>query len=296
MNTIIKATGISVDPSIHSAIEHAVRAAKHCIENAGIDVQDISYLLNVGIYRDQNIVEPSIGALIQKGIGLNPDFLRFPVDSTAFSTDLMNGASGALNAMQVADALFKTGLKGYVLVVSSDAHPSGEPADGFPVQPAGAAFLLAPSEEKGGFQHFQFHDTQDAYIGQSSYVDFKKHGTEASHTITIDTDENFYRDLKQFAVDKARQFIHENHVDLNQTAIVAPAFDAEFANDVAREVGATQDKIVDVWEKCGNPHTSTFGIGYHLLQESQKHKDCRQVLFIGAGAGLSTSCALYQCA
>ena len=77
MNTMIKATGISTNPDINSSIEHAIIAAKDCIASANIDMQEIDFLFNVGIYRDDNMNEPSMAALIQKGIGINIMHLRY---------------------------------------------------------------------------------------------------------------------------------------------------------------------------------------------------------------------------
>lgn len=291
MHAVIKATGISTDITITSSLEHAAIAARNCIQSAGIDVQEVNYLFNVGIYRDQNMVEPSMAALIQKRIGLNLDFLRFPVNSTAFSTDLMNGAAGAINALHVTDALFKNGRPGYVLVVSSDTHPSENPVEGFPITPCGAAFLLAPGNGEKGFTHFSFKTSPGDYIGESSYVDFENHGINGRNVIAIDHATDFHQRALDFAAVTARDFLEQHDINPATVALVSSAFNATFATDLATRLAISS--VINVWEKQGNPHTSAFGIGYHALLARGVPTSCEHILFVGAGAGLTANCALY---
>ena len=104
MNAVIQATAVVVDRSIRSSIGLAAAAGTQCIERAGIAVDDVDLLINVGVYRDNNMVEPAMAALIQKQIGINLDYVKSPSRKAAFGVDLMNGACGVLNAMQVARA------------------------------------------------------------------------------------------------------------------------------------------------------------------------------------------------
>lgn len=59
----------------------------------------IDLLVNVGVYRDNNLCEPSVCALIQHQLGmcLNPE--QAATGSMVFSFDLMNGACGLINAL-----------------------------------------------------------------------------------------------------------------------------------------------------------------------------------------------------
>ena len=70
MGAIIQATGISTDKTIKSSIEHASLAGNRCIEQSGVSRLDIGLVINVGIYRDQNMFEPGMAALIQKELGV----------------------------------------------------------------------------------------------------------------------------------------------------------------------------------------------------------------------------------
>ncbi|MES2662889.1 MAG: hypothetical protein V4629_06270 [Pseudomonadota bacterium] len=294
MRAVIVAAGISIDPNINSSIEHAVIAAKNCIATSNIDTQDIDYLFNVGIYRDSNMVEPSMAALIQKGIGLNLDFLKFSVKTPAFSTDIMNGASGAINAIHIADALFKSGKKGYVLIVSSDVHPSNKVIEGFSVRPNGAAILLAPSSHSNGFHQFSFQDARKAVVGENSYLNFNNQQLSGRTSITIETKPDYYQILLESTKSIAKQFCEKYKLDLNHTALIAPSFTQDFATQLGETIGVPSDFVINLWSKYGNTHTSVFGIGYYEFLNSNILEQCTNLLFVGAGASLNTGCALYK--
>jgi 3-oxoacyl-[acyl-carrier-protein] synthase-3 len=55
--------------SRHSALHLAVSAAKSCLHEARRDADDVDLLVNAGIYRDRNLGEPALAALIQEDIG-----------------------------------------------------------------------------------------------------------------------------------------------------------------------------------------------------------------------------------
>ena len=142
MGTIIKATGICTDKSIKSSNQHAIEAGRQCVERAGIDVNNIDLVINVGIYRDQNMLEPAMAAFIQKGVGIKPDYAKDQPYRAAFSLDMMNSACGVINAIQTADAILKSRQIKYALIVSSDAHPSNKELESFPYATVGEAFEL----------------------------------------------------------------------------------------------------------------------------------------------------------
>ena len=75
MGTIIDRLGITRGGwrSRHSALHLAVAAAKSCLHEARRDADDLDLLVNAGIYRDKNLGEPALAALIQEDIGANPE-------------------------------------------------------------------------------------------------------------------------------------------------------------------------------------------------------------------------------
>src|SRR6476646_4144712 len=74
----------------HSALHLAVTTAKDCLRRAGLSPHDIDLLVNAGIYRDRNLGEPALAAMIQEDIGANPEDPHAGSHGT-FSFDVMNG-------------------------------------------------------------------------------------------------------------------------------------------------------------------------------------------------------------
>src|ERR1700737_1405566 len=106
----------------HSALRLAVAAAKTCLERAGRDSDDVDLLINAGIYRDRNLAEPALAALIQEDIGANPEDPHDDAHGT-FSFDISNGTCGVLTALQIADGFLRSRTIDRALIVASDANP-----------------------------------------------------------------------------------------------------------------------------------------------------------------------------
>jgi 3-oxoacyl-[acyl-carrier-protein] synthase-3 len=90
MGTIIRSTGICKDPSNLSILDLAESAGEQCIASAGIDKKDIDLVISTGIYRDDNVVEPAMAALIQQRLGIN---LKIDWNHRTFAFDILNGCA-----------------------------------------------------------------------------------------------------------------------------------------------------------------------------------------------------------
>ena len=64
-------------------------------------------LINAGIYRDRNMAEPALAALIQADIGAHPEDPH-PDSHGTFSFDVANGVCGVLTALQIADGFLRS--------------------------------------------------------------------------------------------------------------------------------------------------------------------------------------------
>ncbi len=296
MSTKIISTGVSLDNTLHSAIKHAVHAANVCINKAGIDIQEIDYLINVGVYRDDNLIEPSIAALIQKQLGLNLDYVKHPVERAAFSFDLMNGGGGVLNAMQVADALFATDRAKYILITSSDAHPASADAKAFPFTEAGGAILLASSDDPDkGLQACSFYSSDDDYVGTKTYVDYQQQGLNSKSDITIKTDINFEAELLNFTFENCRSFLIQNNINPTQVLLIASQISSQFVSSLGQKLEIPDQGVMKLHDRFGDPHTSSFALGLDCNGTSlSSDNHYEYILFVGAGAGIQCGCALYK--
>ena len=135
----------------HSALRLAVKAAKHCLHEAGRSADDVDLLINAGIYRDHNLAEPALAAMIQEDIGANPEDPHGSAHGT-FSFDISNGSCGVLTALQIVDGFLKSRSIDLALVVASDADPGHGMSEKFPFSPTGTAFLCDWSDDDRGLE------------------------------------------------------------------------------------------------------------------------------------------------
>lgn len=293
MGTAIKATAVSTDPAVHSSVEHASIAATEVLRAGGVRPEQVDLLINAGVYRDENMVEPAMSALIQKRVGINLDYVKDPVPNAGLSFDLMNGACGVLNAVQVAGAFLATGSARYALVVSSDAHPSGERDHDFPYATVGAAMLLERSVD-GGFGPLRTASSATDGAGVAGFSDMSSAGTAGRSTIVIRRDDDHTARLLAFAAAEARAYAAAEGLDLADTLLVASQPTPTFAADLAGLLGIGADAVVTVDGVDGDPHSSALTFAYHQAIADGRAGRYPTALFVAAGAGPTVACATYR--
>jgi len=296
MGIIIKATSIIEDVENQGSVELTVKAAKQCIASAGISMEDIGILINLGIYKEDNIGEPAMAALIQKQLRLNADPVKqSPAEKTTFCFDLLNGSCGFLNAMQVLGPIMKNDQIKYALIVSSDVHPSRNQVTDFPYSPYGAAVIVTHvSEENKGFKNIAIKTSKnDGYTGVFGYHDFLKCGKEGRHHVIVEIDDDYINRLQKFAVKTVKEYIDSEKIDLSNVKLISSEPVKDFGKDIAKMIGLNEDLVVKIHETHGDPHTAALSIGYHLALNQNKIKEGDKVLFVGASSGLTSACGLY---
>lgn len=90
-----------------------VKAAKVAIERAGIDKDDIDFIVFATLSPDYYF--PGPGVLVQRDLGIK----------TVGALDVRNQCSGFVYAISIADQYIKTGMYKNVLVIGSELHSHG---------------------------------------------------------------------------------------------------------------------------------------------------------------------------
>ncbi|MGW2552880.1 hypothetical protein [Streptomyces sp. NPDC001635] len=315
MATVISSAALAPPDGSGSSIEHAAAAGRACLDQAGMSASDVDVLINVGVYRDSNIVEPSVAALIQKRLGINLDYLHSPDRRAAFSFDLMNGACGVLNAVQAASALLSTGGARRVMVVSADTHPSMDPSRAgvaqFPYASTGAALLLEQTDDTRGFGRVHHWCLPGGGHGVNGYVPLSDVGAEGRNSIVVDRDDDVLDRMLDLAADSVRAVLTaedtgaaENvvgvaeavraRVALDRTLLVTSQPSPTFAAGLAKRLGLASDAAVTVEGVRGDPHTSALVYGYRQAWDTGHLAGYDQVLFVAVGAGLTSAASLYR--
>ncbi|MGW2187724.1 hypothetical protein [Streptomyces sp. NPDC001719] len=305
MATVITSTAVGHPDDESSSIGYAAATGRACLERAGLAAADVDVLINVGVYRDSNIVEPSVAALIQKRIGINLDYLHAADKRAAFSFDLMNGAGGMLNAVQAARALLTTDSARRVLVVSSDTHPSKDPGKAgtgtFPYASTGAAMLLERTDDARGFGRV-FHQSLPGAHGVNGYLPLKEAGCEGRNTIVVDRDADVLERMLDLAVSSARRILAaEEAMDpdgaqtaLDRTLLITSQPSPDFAARLTKRLGLASDAAVTVEGLRGDPHTSALVHGLEQAQGAARLAGHDRILFLTVGAGLTSAAVLYH--
>ena len=285
MSVRILNIGLSQPDNNKGYLEHAKSAGDNCLANSDVGKDEIDLLINVGNYRDNNMCEPSMAVLIQHELGINLNPLTHPVKAHTFSFDLLNGAGGLLNALQVADAILSTKGGRYALLVSGDSHPSTKEHPDFPFNHSSAAVLIE-RVNTGGFAAFAFK-TSDEFQGNMGYLDLDIHGLQSRTSVIVEGTSNGELTL-QLATDVVREYIQTHTIDTENTLLLALHTDAQFAQNLSQNVNiplATQST------KFSQLHTA--GIGF-ALEELLKENVTSNILCVVISSGITIGCTLYQ--
>ncbi|MFJ1703809.1 hypothetical protein [Kitasatospora sp. NPDC088346] len=301
MTTVIRAASAIAAPTDGqaAAVLLAGRASRACLAEARISPDAVGALINVGVYREHNTFEPAVGALVQKEVGINLDYLAHPVAGAAFSFDLMNGACGVLNAVQVAQAMLLTGSTERVLITAADVHPGGraELDDDYPYADLGAALLLERSATAdGGFGPVRTAGS-DEDSATAGYLPTAGMGAGGRARITVRRDHGFAEQLLDLAVDTAAEYARTEGLDLRRTLVVSSRPTADFAQRLAGRLGLPESSVLapDAPDGAeGLPHTAAPILGYLRAVDQGLPADVDQILFVAVGAGPSAVCVSYR--
>jgi 3-oxoacyl-[acyl-carrier-protein] synthase-3 len=270
----------------HSALHLAVAAAKTCLHRAGRDPDDVDLLVNAGIYRDRNLGEPALAALIQQDIGANPEDPHADAHGT-FSFDIANGTCGVLTALQIVDGFLRSHTINCALVVASDADPGHGMSEHFPFSPVGAALLCDWTDD-------------DCGLGRVHWANVPDDGENFGATVGFDDVRNVLRFSGSAAMDEqfaaagaqvARDCLDESSLRLSDVDLIAAAPARRgYRAALAAHLGVPVERITVADDE--RMHTASLAASLH---DGADHlRAGASVLLIAAGAGVTAGAALYR--
>ena len=269
----------------HSALRLAVTAAKTCLAAAQRDAADVDLLINAGIYRDKNLGEPALAALIQEDVGANPEDPHDDAHGT-FSFDIANGTCGVLNALQIADGFLRSRTIDCALITASDADPGRGMSERFPFSPVGAALLCNWTDDDCGLG--AVHWASDPDDGESFRATV---GSDARNVLRIRESPELDKRLAIVATRAAIGCLDESRVALADVDVViaSPARHG-FRTALATHLGMPLERVVvDDDEKT---HTASLAAA---LDRALNHVPIgARVMLVAAGAGITAGAALYR--
>jgi 3-oxoacyl-[acyl-carrier-protein] synthase-3 len=294
MGTVIRASGISEVDNDRGSVEHATQAIQRCVEAAGIDLQSVDLLVNIGIYRDNNMCEPSMCSQIQHELGLFMEPSPSAVPGGTFSFDLMNGACGFLMGVKVVSAALSHGTAKRAIIVSSDAHPTGKKTPDFPHTHCGAAVLLEQEAVSGrGFGKILARTKDIGHDGARGMVNLLQAGNRSRYEIWVTQDDDYVEQLLALSLETASAYLEDHAIPPSECKLLTSQPSPDFARHLGQGLGIVGHRCLVLDEAMGDPHTSAAPLGYHLAWERGLIEEGDCILFVNAGSGLTVVCGSY---
>ncbi|MBF6134846.1 hypothetical protein IU501_17775 [Nocardia otitidiscaviarum] len=281
MSTAIVSAAVCTDQDTGSFFELASRAGRTCLEQAGVSPNRIGMVINAGVFRDSNISEPAVAALIQKRLDIGLEYVSGNVP--AFSFDLMNGATGVLHAFMAAQCFLAPGEVEYAMVVAGDTHPSMiRDRDDFPYAASGAAVLLRSDTEAGGFGRPHTSEV-DGSAPPTAWVDLESAGTDGRNALTVRAGTG---DPLELADRVVRACLADEGIDAadfatGKAVLLAPAPVAGFRERLAYRLGIPVAALAGVDPALGDPFSAAPVHVYTQAAASGLLEGVRTVLFLG---------------
>lgn len=270
----------------HSALHLATATAAACLQHAGQDPDSVDLLVNAGIYRDRNLGEPALAALIQDDIGANPEDPHGAAHGT-FSFDIANGTCGVLTALQIVDGFLTSRTIDCALVVASDADPGHGMSEHFPFSPVGAAVLCRWTDDDAGLSRVHWTNRPDSGDHFRATVGLVDHRNVLRFTESAEMDAQFAAAAAQAATDCLRaSSLSLDDVD----AIVAAPARRGYRAALADRLGIAADRIV----VAADERTHTAALAAALERAVERIPARSQVLIVAAGAGITAGAAIYR--
>jgi 3-oxoacyl-[acyl-carrier-protein] synthase-3 len=166
---------------------------------------------------------------------------------------------------------------------------------GFPYAPLGAAMLLQRSEgDHRGFGRLHVRASDGDFVGVKGYLASAKAANEGRHRMTIDEDAGYKDRLLDHVTESVRDYVAAEKIALDRTLLVTSQPTPDFGARIAKRLDVAESAAVRITDVDDDPHSSALTLGYHRALTSAQHTAFDQILFVAAGAGLTSACALYR--
>ena len=289
MGTTIEAVAVARGGRHRSgALRLADRAAKACLDAAKVPPHDVDLLINSGLYRDRNLGEPALAALIQEDVAMNPEDPH-PGGHGTFSFDVANGACGVLTALQISDRFLRAGTIRRALLVASDADPGHHLAPSFPFDAAGGAVTCTYEPGDRGVVDVLWGTWPDGGESWRATV-----STDTGRNqLRLDVDDGFYERAGIAAAKVSVELLDAAMTAVSDLSIViaAPAH-ADFVQAFASHSGIDEERVLVASDSGW--HTVTFVGALQQAYEEGLLTRNGTALFVCAGSGITAGAALYR--
>jgi 3-oxoacyl-[acyl-carrier-protein] synthase III len=276
-------------------------AARACLTHAGRQPGDVDILINAGIYREDNMGEPALAALIQEDIGANLG--QPPVGGHGtFSFDLMNGTCGVISAIRLETSLLSSGIFRLGAIVTSDVDPKpGDPGTA-PFRWAGGAMLLRDDDGVAGFTDFHtqtFPEYEDLFVSGLVWQQrrgFRLPGRTAGQSqMVLERKPGYHARMVDCAEEATNRFLRRLGMGIDEIDLLIPAPAAsDFLDRLRLRLGVPGDRVAYTAEDLADAYTTAPIAAVQAAIKSGRLAEARNTLMLAAGAGITVALALYR--
>jgi 3-oxoacyl-[acyl-carrier-protein] synthase III len=279
--------------AVVDTIELARRAAEDCLAGSSFDRSEIELLLSVGQYRSEFVAEPAAATLTACHLKMNDD--SEPQDERrTLAFDVLNGATGFLNACCLASGLIRAKSYRQIMVVASETdHIQDASADKrLGVAAAGSAVILNRSTDPhSGFGGFLFRDYTEHIDSLSSSV----HLEPGRVRVTVDRSPDLEDRYLECICDAVVELLEREGLDKAEVKVVfPPQISPTFVSRLSEVLGLQEAKFVDVAEEDGDLFTSSTPFALKRVHRQAMVSPGDVGLIINVGAGIAVGCAVYH--
>ncbi|MFE2999965.1 hypothetical protein ACFXG4_33810 [Nocardia sp. NPDC059246] len=280
MSTAIVSAAVCTDADTGSYFELAARAGAQALAAAEVSADRVGLVVNAGVFRDSNIAEPAVAALIQKRLEVGLEYATGRVP--AFSFDLLNGGTGVVHALMAAQCFTGLGDVEYALIVAGDTHPSTErDREDFPYAASGAAILLHSSDSAGGFGRIYTTETPGA-LTPTAWADLDAAGTGGRTALTVRTETGDPLALAEAALREclAGEGLEPSDFATGGAVLLAPAPVPGFRERVAYRIGVPSVAVAGIDPFVGDPYSAGPVHAYLSAATQGMLDEARAVVFL----------------
>ncbi|MFA7446749.1 MAG: beta-ketoacyl-ACP synthase III [Flavobacteriaceae bacterium] len=277
-----------------------VKAAEVAIQRAGINKEDIDFLIFATLSPDYYF--PGPGVLVQRDLGLK----------TVGALDVRNQCSGFVYAISVADQFIKTGMYKNILVIGSEIHSRGldmtTRGRGVSVifgDGAGAAILSREEDLSKGVLSTHLHS--EGQFAEELALIAPGMGKRWVKDILADNnpdDESYYPYMNgQFvfknAVVRFSEVINEglqaNNLQVSDINMLIPhQANLRISQFIQQKFKLTDDQVYNNIQKYGNTTAASIPIALTEAWEQGKIKEGDLVVLAAFGSGFTWGSAIIR--
>jgi len=297
----------------------ALPASRDAIADAGLEPSDIDYMVFATMTPDHYF--PGSGPLLQRSLGLR----------TIPCLDIRQQCAGFIYALQLADAVIRSGQARHVLVVGAEVHTSlmpwrswdviyGESDGPVPEEEyarntetrdrtvlfgdgAGAVVVSAVEDDAGGIVDCLLHTNGDEWqrlwtpAGGSAYRPyFHPDMYTSGDSVPIVEGRKVYALAVTHMPQVTLEILERNRLGLDDLRLVIfHQANLRINEGVQKRLGVPDSKVYNNIQRYGNTTAATIPIAFHEVRQQGIVGDGDLVGFVGLGSGLNWGAVLHRC-